>query len=194
MKSSIKVGNWLEENALKELGGHLLDPTDKSTSVLTRYRVVEHKDQIDARNYKSTIQGTFEHPQAHQEFVGKDKRGPKARLYDSILRKQVADEFKEKMLQDEIKSNERNFNTTYSDATGSQNCNSTLRTYRRGEAVPRPKPLGSRVDPAITYYYHTALKTRNVPFKTSTISSISNPWAKGSGTSGGIYLLSFGMF
>jgi hypothetical protein len=189
MKSSAKIGNWQEEGALKEMMGDSFDPRDVSSSTLTRYRVVEHKDQITPRNYKSTVQDTYFNPQAHREYLVKDKRGPRERQLDAALRRQVAEEFKQKALEDEAKSNERQFNTTYADAASEIKFKSTLTDYKRNSVVRRPKPLGSRADPAITFYYHTAMNRSTTAFPTSNISTLANPWTKAAATSGGIYLL-----
>jgi hypothetical protein len=96
-------GNWFEENVLEETTGirYYADPKDRSKQLLTKARVIEHSDQLPAKEYKSVMSSCITNQQDHPNYKTlKDKVGPRQAMLDAKLKQQVADEFTKRAADD----------------------------------------------------------------------------------------------
>ena len=96
-------GNWFEENVLEETTGirYYADPKDRSKQLLTKARVIEHSDQLPAKEYKSVMSTCITNQQDHPNYKTlKDKVGPRQAMMDAKLKQQVADEFTKRAADD----------------------------------------------------------------------------------------------
>ena len=73
-------------------------PQEKGSSLMTKYRVIEHTDQVLAKDYKSTANVTLSNPQTHPQFATlKDKPlGPRGLRLEERIKAQVDSEFSQK--------------------------------------------------------------------------------------------------
>ena len=67
----VRLGNWQEEQALMKVTGYNRGPKpgDKAFKESFAKRVIDHNDQVQAKDYSSTYQGTFVDPSSQDKYV-----------------------------------------------------------------------------------------------------------------------------
>jgi len=96
-------GNWFEEEVLEATTGirYYADPKDRSKQLLTKARVIEHTEQLPAREYKSVMSTCITNQLEHPNYKTlQDRVGPRQAQLESKLKQQVAEEFAKKQADD----------------------------------------------------------------------------------------------
>lgn len=84
----VRVGNWLEENQLQKETGirFYANPAERNKSALTKYRCIEHSDQIKPKDYTTTTETSFVSPSTHQEMQWRNQTiGPRKKMLETKL-------------------------------------------------------------------------------------------------------------
>jgi hypothetical protein len=178
---SVRIGNWFEENKLKEETGirYYADPTDRQTSLLTKSRVISHTDQILPKDYVSVTRSTVIDPRTHPEYGNQNPRvGPRQQRLELSLRKMVDEEVERKTTADFKESRKFAISTVSKDSFGGpKSFTPTLKLNDRTVRLPTQSANYS-TDTAVTYYSHAISDPNvNVSFPTTFVGSI-NPFRK----------------
>lgn len=185
-KLTAKIGNWQETVAMQTLmGDKVYDPRVKSTGTFTKMRVISHSDQIDSKDYKSTLNDCAP-PQQHRDYVVSDEKGPRQLRMEAAIQKQVLAEEKERAAVVTSINNERYMvTTTNADFNASGFQSTKLGTSGAGGTTKKRDPYYVK-DAAITYYLHTALHGKAFEFPATPIGDLNKIWLKGSSFTQGI--------
>jgi hypothetical protein len=188
LKRTIKLGNWQEEKALENMmDGKVYDPKIKTSTALTNLRVIKHSANVDAKDYRSVVHGTYSVPQEHVEYknaiIGKTK-GPRDRLREQMMKDTVDSEFRMKEAEAERERNSREMETT-SQAAYTREFKQTMRDKRSGLLTGERRDPYYLVPSPITYYLHTLISDQDISFPVTTIGSLNKPWARGDSVSAG---------
>lgn len=171
-----KVGNWQETVALqKMMNGQVYDPRIRSSSTLTKLRVVAHDEQVLPSEYKSTLNDAIP-PQKHRDFVTDDGKGPRQRKLEAEIDEKISMEQREKENQEAEVKNQRFLVTTNQVDFNASNFSSS-RMGSNPHTVKRRDPYYVK-DAPITYYLHTALHADSFDFPTTAIGDLDKIWAK----------------
>ena len=96
MSSSVKLGNWFEEDALEAATGcrYYPDPKDKvKASLSTNARTIIHSERMEPREYKSTQQMQIIDPSKHPDHIkAGSKAGPRQKMLEERMKKQIEEE------------------------------------------------------------------------------------------------------
>jgi len=96
-------GNWFEEQVLESTTGirYYPDPKDRSKQLLTKARVIEHTEQLPAKEYKSVMSSCITNQLEHPNYKTlQDRVGPRKAQLEADLKRQVDEEFKKKQSDD----------------------------------------------------------------------------------------------
>lgn len=187
---AIKVGNWLEELVLEEQTGVKFypNPRDKKNSLMTKSRCITHSDQVQAKDYQSTVQSTMLQPQQHPDFILHQsiKKGPRQQLIESRLKAQVEADFKRASDQDTAEKNKVLYASVNNETFQRKGFTPSLIV---GDSSIRmqTKNADYASENALTYYSSKiASKDASVNFPTTFSSSIRNPFQRSSAFSADI--------
>jgi hypothetical protein len=90
-------GNWFEELALKTATGVRYYPTpkDRTSTLLTKSRCIEHTEQELPQDYKSTTSVDIRDPRLHPQYKLQvmNNKGPRMRQIEEKIKAQVEAEF-----------------------------------------------------------------------------------------------------
>ena len=191
VKRTMKIGNWQEEKALESMmNGKVYDPKIKTSTALTNLRVIKHSASINSKDYQSVVHGTYTVPQQHVEYktsLASQKKGPRERLREQMMKDTVESEFKMKEAEAEKERNTRHMEST-THASYSKEFTQTLRDRRSGLLTGERRDPYYLVPSPITYYLHTLLSDHEISFPVTTIGSLNKPWARGDSVSAGLLI------
>ena len=170
----------------KLLDGQVYDPRIKSSSTMTKMRVIAHDDHLESKDYKTTLNDALP-PQQHRDYVASDEKGPRERRMEAAIANQIANEEVDRADNLTTLNNER-FLVTTNQATfqgeGFQGTQLGSGTSTNSQ-MKRRDPYYVK-DAAITYYLHTALHGKNFDFPATPIGDLNKIWLKGSSFTSGI--------
>jgi hypothetical protein len=186
-KLTAKIGNWQETVAMEKLlDGQVYDPRIKSSSTLTKMRVIAHDEHLEAKDYKTTL-NDCQPPQVHRDYVASDEKGPRQLRMEAAFASQISAEEKDRENTVTELNNERFMVTTNQADFNAQNfASSKLGASARSNGQMKRRDPYYVKDAAITYYLHTALHGKNFDFPATPIGDLNKIWLKGSSFTQGI--------
>ncbi|CAM9387558.1 unnamed protein product, partial [Heterosigma akashiwo] len=92
-KGTTRLGNWEEEEALREVTGYHRQASAKEKAFhLTQDRVITHRDKLDSKDYKSTAHSLHARPETHAEYKPVNPMGPRAQRKLEEMKRQIQGE------------------------------------------------------------------------------------------------------
>lgn len=176
----VLIGNWKEEETLKTRIGEF-DPRNRKQQTLTKSRVIEHDEQLAAKDYASIQQATFPDPKTYPNYHAQAKGGPRQRQLESKLKQEVDREFAIRAREEEIRKNERDLRSAQHDAMAQSGFKVTESRVR--ESNFETKNADYATEKAITFYSHTLEHSDEFNFSMTTVTNLKAPWSKASATS-----------
>lgn len=184
-KKAVKIGNWQEELALKEMTGGKYDPRVRNTSTLTRERCIVHSNQVSPKEYKSTLGETYLDPKVDTYYVPELKKGPRERELEQDYRARAEAEHKLRLQAEEDAKQTRYLSSTARDFFGGPDKKLALRDYKSPQDH-LPAHIHHSSDPPITYYLHTAMNSDNITFPVTAVTNLANPFTRAASVSADI--------
>jgi hypothetical protein len=170
----VRIGHWQEVEALKSRIGEF-DPKDRRQQALTKARVIDHDERIEAKDYKSNVQASFVDPKNNPNPYGKSKVGPRQRSLDAQFKQQVDDQFAGYAREAEEKRNAREFRSTQEEAMSQSGFINRQPQIR--ESRFETKNMDFATETAITFYSHTLENADKVNFPITTVTNLRKPWS-----------------
>lgn len=173
------TGNWVEELRLLDETGVRYFPSqkDKSSSLLTRDRVITHSERVAPKDYSTTIRDTYKTPNENEEYKiwkSNSRLGPRELLLQSKLKNLANKEITEEKIQRSNQESKVDYSTTHKTSFMKDNFSESLKV----NCSSIDTKYRSYVDDApITIYSHTLSKSEPFPFPASFVCS-NNPFAK----------------
>jgi hypothetical protein len=199
---SVRVGNWFEELKLQEDTGirYYADPRNRKTSLLTQSRCIEHSDKIKPKDYttvtRSTLVNPLSHPNGRECYnhgggssfnpnngLGASSSGsvgPRRRLQEETIKKQIEEELAKKSTNDYEESRRLSYRTLAKDSFVSTkpDFHPSLKEGDVNLRLPTRNTNYSS-DSAVTIYSHAVIDPKQkVNFPTSYVGSSNNPFRK----------------
>eukprot|EP01035_Chromulina_nebulosa_P019342 gene19342-25207_t len=179
----VRIGNWFEELKLKEETGYRFQPpqTDKSFGLLTKDRCITHTEQLNPRDYKSTVQSTITPPQAHDQYKWmQTKIGPREKL----LAKQRKDTVDKQFEYETTKFNEESRIVDYTSDYKANFKSSTPLNNKTFEIKKLTTKVGNYItDTPITIYSDAVINDKSSFHFPATFVGSTNPFGRHSGFS-----------
>lgn len=177
---SVRIGNWFEEQKLKEETGvrYYPSPKDRATSLLTKSRCITHTDQILPKDYTTVTKTTIIDPKTHPEYGNaRTKLGPRQQRLENTLKQMVDEEVERKTTAEFKESRKFAYGTLTHESFSKDNFTPTLKLNDRTVRHPT-KNTNYSTDTAVTFYSHALNDpTARVAFPTTFVGSI-NPFRK----------------
>ncbi len=177
---SVRIGNWFEEQRLKEETGvrYYPSPNDRASALLTKSRCITHTDQILPKDYTTVTRSTVIDPKTHPEYGNyKPKLGPRQQRLESSLKQMVEEEVEKKATQEFKESRKFAYGTLTHESFSKDNFVPTLRLNDRTIRHPT-KNASYSTDTAVTVYSHALNDpSARLTFPTTFVGSI-NPFRK----------------
>lgn len=187
--NQIRLGNWLEELALKETTGFNRGPKPGSKAFHQSYakRVIEHTERTEPKDYKSTAHGTHIHPGEFKTFVPMASSGARSRSRQRDFAAQIDREIEDEKL-DEEKLRNTFYHETLCAASYTRPDESvyakTLETLKPKHTACLPAESAgdfeakSVYDDTATTIYADAVSVNNNQFPLTSNASASGPFGK----------------
>lgn len=178
----MRIGNWQEREVVDKLGK--FDHKDRSTQILTGKRVIEHDDQIAAKDYTSTLRNTYPDPSSIPNYSARNPMGPRALAMEARLRAEVDNEFAEK---ERIRKEEESKRDLQSTARSAMTATGFVpKDIVDVDSRFETKNADYATETAITYYTHTLEQSKEgLNFPVTLVTDLKKPWTKVSQASEG---------
>jgi Ca2+-binding EF-hand superfamily protein len=176
---NVRIGNWLEEQKLQEDTGirYRPDPTIRKSSLLTYSRCIEHSDKIEPKDYTTVTRATLPDPSVYKQDKKRDPVGPKRRMLEASIKKQIDEEIERKTKDDFTESRRLSYLTATKESFNKPNFTASLKENDSSIRLPT-KNTNYTTDSAITIYSHALKDPKQKIFFPTSFTGSTNPLRK----------------
>lgn len=176
---SVRVGNWFEEIRLRDDTGvrYYPNPTDRSNSLLTKSRCIEHSDRVHPKDYTTVSKSTLPDPRTYKVDRKYDVVGPRTKLREESFKKAIDEELERKATNDFNESRRLTYLTASKESFTKANFTPTLRENDSSIRMPT-KNANYTSDNAITIYSHAVQDPKQKIFFPVSFVGSTNPFRR----------------